>query len=66
MTHVLAAEDLLAGAQATHRIEIPAELLARGSGSGSGSDGAPGFVVLRPSIGAAYPVSERPAAMNSP
>jgi hypothetical protein len=37
----LAAEDLLAGAQATHRIEVPAELLA-------GGDGAAGTVTLRP------------------
>lgn len=43
MTRALAAEDLLAGAQATHRIDIPAELLAR-----SEADSAPGFVVLRP------------------
>jgi hypothetical protein len=37
----LAAEDLLAGAQATHRIEVPAELLA-------GGDAAGGTVTLRP------------------
>jgi hypothetical protein len=43
MTRALAAEDLLAGAQATHRIDIPAELLARGP-----ADSPPGFVVLRP------------------
>lgn len=43
MTRALAAEDLLAGAQATHRVDIPAELLARGD-----ADAAPGCVVLRP------------------
>jgi hypothetical protein len=37
----LAAEDLLAGAQATHRIDVPAELLSGGEGSG-------GTVTLRP------------------
>lgn len=41
MSRSLAAEDLLAGAQATHRIELPAELLGRG-------DAATGFVTLRP------------------
>ena len=39
MSKLLAAEDLLAGAQATHRVELPAALL--------GSD-APGFVTLKP------------------
>ncbi len=43
MTRALAAEDLLAGAQATHRVDLPAELLARAAG-----DDSPGFVVLRP------------------
>jgi hypothetical protein len=39
MAKLLAAEDLLAGAQATHRVELPAALL--------GGD-APGFVTLKP------------------
>ncbi len=39
MSKLLAAEDLLAGAQATHRIELPSELLGAGQG---------GFVTLRP------------------
>jgi hypothetical protein len=41
MSKSLAAEDLLAGAQATHRIDVPAELLSSG-------DSAGGTVVLRP------------------
>jgi hypothetical protein len=41
MSSSLAAEDLLAGAQATHRIEVPAELLVR-------AEGEAGFVTLRP------------------
>lgn len=43
MTRALAAEDLLAGAQATHRVELPAELMALAAGEPS-----PGHVVLRP------------------
>jgi hypothetical protein len=43
MTRALAAEDLLAGAQATLRVELPAELLARAA-----SEASPGYVVLRP------------------
>lgn len=41
MNRPLAAEDLLAGAQATHRVELPAELLGRDAA-------AAGFVTLRP------------------
>ena len=44
MNRALAAEDLLAGAQATHRVEVPAELLAPGLAEGS----SPGHVTLRP------------------
>ena len=42
MNRVLAAEDLLAGAQATHRIEVPPELLGRAEAAST-----PGSVVLR-------------------
>lgn len=42
MTRPLAAEDLLAGAQATHRVELPPELLGRDAGTAAGS------VTLRP------------------
>jgi hypothetical protein len=49
MTRVLAPEDLLAGAQATHRVEVPAALLR----PGDGGDTAPGVVVLRPLTAAA-------------
>lgn len=43
MSRTLAAEDLLAGAQVTHRIEVPAALLNGGDGPS-----AAGFVTLRP------------------
>ncbi len=42
MSRTLAAEDLLAGAQATHRVTLPAALLGAATGS------EPGQVVLRP------------------
>lgn len=44
MAKLLAAEDLLAGAQATHRVELPADLLGTAE---------PGFVTLRPLTAAA-------------
>lgn len=42
MSRPLAAEDLLAGAQATHRVTLPAALLGAATGN------EPGHVVLRP------------------
>ena len=42
MTRVLSPEDLLAGAQATHRVAVPAELLGAAGGTEAG------FVTLRP------------------
>jgi hypothetical protein len=44
MARALTAEDLLAGASATHGVELPADLLSPGSGNGV----SPGQVVLRP------------------
>ena len=46
MSRPLAAEDLLAGAQATHRVTLPAALLGAVAAGQTGSDA--GHVVLRP------------------
>ena len=48
MARPLSADDLLAGAAAVHKVEIPAALLSGGAGSGNGA--IAGEVGLRPLI----------------